>query len=130
MWIGHVVSCLDVEGLVLNVQVLEEGFGCFRDKYPFLCNNDPDPRSLLTVSGFPYPTEVEYGRLYISPSNSSIPEEHFANLNLSRLFYFGNKPETPNLVKSEEFQSNPDTDNPISEEEFDRWFDCVDQAHT
>jgi len=93
MWIGHVISCMDVEGIVKNVQALEEGFLEFKEKYSFLTTTDADPQSIHSVDGFPYPVEIDYSSLYLSVSkDSDIHPLHIKNLSISALLYVGEKP--------------------------------------
>lgn len=95
MWIGHVISCMDVEGIVTNVQAMEEGFDEFKLKYPFLITTNPDPRSLFSVPGFPFPIELEYNLLYVSIDDNEIVSNHIKELNITSLWYIGDKPTIP-----------------------------------
>lgn len=126
MWIGHVISCMDVEGLVSNVQALEEGFQEFKSKYPFLITENPNPQSIYELSGYPYPTEIEYQSLYLSVTNESINDLHFENLGLDTVVYFGERPTINGNNDNVEFIP-VEADNVLSEQFTNNFFTILSE---
>ena len=95
MWIGHIISCMDVEGKVVNVQSLDDGFDHFFQTYPFLCTKDVDPSSLYSIPGYPFPIEIIPHSLYVSCSSQRLFVEHVENLKLTDIVQIGEIPEAP-----------------------------------
>ena len=107
MWIGHVISCMDVEGLVLSVQALEEGFSTFQERYPFLCTTDPDPQALLGLTGYPFPVEVDYRRLYLS-RGAALNPDHIGMLHINQVFTIDTIPEgVERLLEAKSLPNQP-----------------------
>ena len=98
MWIGHVISCMDVEGVVKNVQALEEGFQEFKRRYSFLVTSDPNPQSLFTIEGHPFPVEINFDSLFLSVSASQdINPMHINSLNIDTILHIGVQPTVAGL---------------------------------
>eukprot|EP00339_Tiarina_fusa_P015867 CAMPEP_0117049556 /NCGR_PEP_ID=MMETSP0472-20121206/34211_1 /TAXON_ID=693140 ORGANISM="Tiarina fusus, Strain LIS" /NCGR_SAMPLE_ID=MMETSP0472 /ASSEMBLY_ACC=CAM_ASM_000603 /LENGTH=206 /DNA_ID=CAMNT_0004762993 /DNA_START=39 /DNA_END=660 /DNA_ORIENTATION=+ len=116
MWIGHVISCMDVEGIVKNVQALEEGYQEFKQKYPFLTTSEADPQNIFSIKGYPFPVEINYDFLFLSVANSNVIDPvHIESLGIDVVMFVGDTVEAPDseegfaeefLGKLEEMENN------------------------
>eukprot|EP00339_Tiarina_fusa_P016064 CAMPEP_0117085312 /NCGR_PEP_ID=MMETSP0472-20121206/59987_1 /TAXON_ID=693140 ORGANISM="Tiarina fusus, Strain LIS" /NCGR_SAMPLE_ID=MMETSP0472 /ASSEMBLY_ACC=CAM_ASM_000603 /LENGTH=220 /DNA_ID=CAMNT_0004814545 /DNA_START=39 /DNA_END=701 /DNA_ORIENTATION=+ len=96
MWIGHVISCMDVEGIVKNVQALEEGYQEFKQKYPFLTTSEADPQNIFSIKGYPFPVEINYDFLFLSVANSNVIDPvHIESLGIDVVMFVGDTVEAP-----------------------------------